>query len=288
MRYDVLALLGVAIFAGTYPATRLAMAGGVTPLMNASVRILGAGVLALVVLTVLRIPRPGWRELGRFALAGFGVGVAFPLALGYALQLVPASHAAVVTACLPLATTAYAGLRGHTLPGRRFWEAGAVASLLVLTFSWRHAQAGISEAVGLADLLLLVAMAGAAVGYVEGARLTTPQRPGWQVISWALVALLPVALPVALVCLGGLDHALPISAWAALGYGTVFSMYLGFFPWYAAMAAVGVARVSQWQYLQPFAAMAYAVLLLGEGIDAVDLLLAAGVVASIAWSRRTA
>ena len=73
----------------------------------------------------------------------------------------------------------------------------------------------------------------------------------------------------------------------ALGYGTVFSMYLGFFPWYAAMAAIGVARVSQWQYLQPFAAVGYAVVLLGESVDVVDLLLAGGVVASIAWSRRT-
>lgn len=287
MRYDLLALLGVAIFAGTYPATRLAMAGGVTPLMNASVRIAGAGILAALVLFLTRAAWPERRTWWRYLVTGAGVGVVFPLALGYALQLVPASHAAVVTACLPLATTAYAGLRGHTLPGRRFWQAGALASVLVLAFSWRHAQVGISSSVGLADGLLLLAMAGAAVGYVEGARLTTASRPGWQVISWALVGLLPWVAPVALACWLRLDHQVPWTAWGALGYGTVFSMYLGFFPWYAAMAAIGVARVSQWQYLQPFAAVGYAVMLLGESVDVVDLLLAGGVVASIAWSRRT-
>ena len=287
MRFDLLALLGVAIFAGTYPATRMAVAGGVTPIMNASVRILGAGFLAALVLLALRVVRPAWSTWWRFAVAGAGVGVVFPLALGYALQLVPASHAAVVTACLPLATTAYSGLRGHRLPGRQFWLAGAAASALVLVFSWRHAQASGGLTVGAADALLLLAMTGAAVGYVEGARLTTPERPGWQVISWALVALLPLAAPVAILSLLAV-HDLPWTAWVALGYGTVFSMYLGFFPWYAAMAAVGVARVSQWQYLQPFAAVGYAVLLLGERVDAVDLVLASGVVATIAWSRRPA
>ena len=189
------------------------------------------------------------------------------VALGYALQLVPASHAAVVTACLPLATTAYAGLRGHTLPGRRFWQAGALASVLVLACSWRHAQVGISSSVGLADGLLLLAMAGAAVGYVEGARLTTASRPGWQVISWALVGLLPWVAPVALACWLRLDHEVPWTAWGALGYGTVFSMYLGFFPWYRGLALGGVARVSQVQLTQPFLTLIASALLLGEKVS---------------------
>jgi drug/metabolite transporter (DMT)-like permease len=63
-------------------------------------------------------------------------------------------------------------------------------------------------------------------------------------------------------------------------------MYLGFFPWYRAMQLAGVARISQLQYLQPFAAIAYAVVLLGERVDTIDIALVLGVVGAIIWGRR--
>ncbi len=291
-RADLLGLLGVAIFAGTYPATRIAMAGGVDPVMNASVRILGAGVLAALVLAVTRHLHPGWVrwprwvELPGFLGVGVGVGLVFPLGLGYALQQVPASHGAVVMAALPLATTVYACLRGGAVwPGLRFWCAGLGAAVLVLGFAWRHGGGQVAEAMPLlADGLLLLAMLGAAMGYVEGSRLTTATRPGWQVISWALVLLAPVVAPVAFISLTQ-AQGISAAAWAGLGYGTLFSMYLGFFPWYRAMQLAGVARISQIQYLQPFLAITYAVILLGERVDLVDLLLVMGVVGTIAWGR---
>jgi len=282
-RHDLSALVAVALFAGTFPATRLAMAGGVTPLMNMAGRLAGAAVLAAVVLLVVRSAWPTRSEWRGLAVAGLGVGVVFPWALSQALTTVGASHAAVVMACLPLVSTFYAGWRGHVPPPRRFWVAGGVAGALVLVFVRRHAPPG--AGLDPADLLLLLAMAGAAVGYVEGARLTTPTRPGWQVISWMLVACLPLSLPLTAISLAQAP-AITASAWAGLAYATVFSMYVGFFPWYAAMAALGVARVSLWQYLQPFLAMAYAVVLLGETLDGIDLLLALGVVGAIAWGRR--
>ncbi len=296
-RPDLLGLLGVAIFAGTYPATRLAMLGGIDPLFNATCRIMGAGMLAALVLSLAHrygsaVAKPARAEVLPLLAVGLGVGLIFPLGLGYALRTVPASHGAVVMAALPLATTLYACLRGHAWPTSRFWLAGCGAAALVLAFSWRHAH-GVSDGIGVssgyADLLLVIAMLGAAIGYVEGARLTTPQRPGWQVISWALVLLAPVVTPLALWCLSRTlsdGHAITTSAWMALGYGTLFSMYLGFFPWYRAMQLAGVARISQWQYLQPFTAIAYAVLLLNEHIDSIDLALVLGVILAIAWGRR--
>ncbi len=289
LRPDGMALLGVMIFAGTYPATRLAVAGGVDPLMNASVRILGAGSLAFLVLWWTRSSSPPWREIPRFALAGAGVGIVFPLSLGYALLSVPASHGAVVMAALPLVTVLYSCWRGHAWPALRFWLGGVVAACLVLVFSLRHSAGHLQDTwINLPDGLLLLAMVGAAVGYVEGARLTTPERPGWQVISWALVSLLPIAAPVAFWCLWHQAHGITWSAWVALGYGTLFSMYLGFFPWYHAMQTIGVARTSQWQYLQPFIAIAYVVVLLSEQVDAVDLGLLCAVVGTIAWTRSRA
>ncbi len=292
-RPDLLALLGVAIFAGTYPATRMAVIGGIDPLLNATCRIMGAGALAALVLRIAHltgstVTKPSRAELIPLLAVGVGVGLIFPLGLGYALRSVPASHGAVVMAALPLVTTLYSCLRGHAWPSRRFWFAGCGASLLVIAFSWRHAPAtGHPGDTGFSDLLLILAMFGAAVGYVEGARLTTPQRPGWQVISWALVLLFPVVSPCAIWFLMTAGPITPV-AWVALGYGTLFSMYLGFFPWYRAMQLAGVARISQWQYLQPFTAITYAVVLLNEHIDGIDLALVLGVILAIAWGRRPA
>ena len=288
---DLLGLLGVAIFAGTYPATRLAVMGGIDPLLNATCRVMGAGVLAAIVLrlaylTGTTVTRPSRAELIPLLAVGVGVGLVFPLGLGYALLNVPASHGAVVMAALPLVTTLYSCLRGQAWPSRRFWFAGCGAALLVIAFSWRHGAAnGSAGDGGFSDLLLIIAMCGAAVGYVEGARLTTPQRPGWQVISWALVLLVPVVSPFAIWFLISAGQITPV-AWVALGYGTLFSMYLGFFPWYRAMQLAGVARISQWQYLQPFTAISYAVILLNEHIDGIDLALVLGVILAIAWGRR--
>jgi len=52
------------------------------------------------------------------------------------------------------------------------------------------------------------------------------------------------------------------------------------------MQLAGVVRISQIQYVQPFLAIIYAVILLGERVDLVDLLLVLGVVGTIAWGRR--
>ena len=281
---DLLALLGVAIFAGTYPATKFALGGGISPVENACWRAAIAGLVAAMVLRWTGIPRPAWSLVGQLALAGLCLGLVFALSVGWALQQVPSSHAAIVIAALPLATVGYARLRGLTTPTTRFWLGGLLAGTLVLIFAWRHAPAG-SGGLDQADLALAVAIAGAAVGYVEGGQVAKVM-PGWQVISWALVILLPLSVPLALwLAWQAPMGAITPSGWAGLAYGSLLSMYVGFFPWYAAMQRIGVTRASQIQYLQPFIAIGYGVLLLGEHVTWPDLALAIGVVAAIAWGR---
>ena len=75
--------------------------------------------------------------------------------------------------------------------------------------------------------------------------------------------------------------ALPASAWWALGYVSLFSMWIGFFAWYRGLALGGTVRVSQVQLLQPFLSMLFAVPLLGERLDAVTLAFALAVIATV-------
>jgi len=57
-----------------------------------------------------------------------------------------------------------------------------------------------------------------------------------------------------------------MSNWAGLAYVSLFSMYLGFFAWFAGLNIGGVARVSQIQLLQPMLTIVWAALLLDEAI----------------------
>jgi drug/metabolite transporter (DMT)-like permease len=115
-----------------------------------------------------------------------------------------------------------------------------------------------------ADLLLLLAMACAAVGYGFGAQLSQRMRPDY-VICWALLMSLPVNLPLAFIEWPA--SAIKVQAWWAFAYVAVFSMWLGFFAWYRGLALGGTVRVSQLQLLQPFLGMLFAVPLLGETLD---------------------
>ena len=96
------------------------------------------------------------------------------------------------------------------------------------------------------------------------------------VICWALVLSLPATLPLA--WLSWPTAPLPGTAWAAFGYVSVFSMWLGFFAWYQGLALGGTVRVSQVQLIQPFLGMLFAVppeefVVDEEVVRALDLLL---------------
>ncbi len=77
------------------------------------------------------------------------------------------------------------------------------------------------------------------------------------------------------------------SAWLALGYVGVFSMWAGFFAWFRGLALGGALRVSQMQLLQPFFSIVAAVPLLGESLNMMTLGFALAVVATVFMGRRT-
>jgi drug/metabolite transporter (DMT)-like permease len=58
----------------------------------------------------------------------------------------------------------------------------------------------------------------------------------------------------------------PASAWAGLGYASVISMFVASLAWYRGLAAGGTARIGQLNLAQPFLAIGWSALLLGEHI----------------------
>jgi drug/metabolite transporter (DMT)-like permease len=283
-----LGVLGVAIFALTLPMTRLATGTSAVPQLSPWFVTFGraalAGALSLVFLFITRssLPTPAQRKPLAMALLGNAIG--YPLLLGFALRQVSSGHAAVITALLPLATAAIAALVLHQRARLGFWLFAALGSALVVVFSLSRAY-GQGHGFGFewADLLLLGAVLAASMGYVYGAQVT-PALGAERVICWVCVMALPLTVPGA--WLTWPEHSVNHSAWLALLYVGVFSMWAGFFAWYRGMALGGALRVSQTQLLQPFLSILAAVPLLGEPLEWTTLSFALAVMTTVFLGKR--
>jgi drug/metabolite transporter (DMT)-like permease len=276
-------LLGVAIFSMTLPMTRLAVGAvgdpQLPPLFVTAGRAACAGLLSCAWLWATRAKRPGRHLLPALLVSALGTVVGFPLFVALALRRVDASHAAVVTGVMPLATAIVAALWFRQRPSRGFWICALLAAALVIAFA---AWSGEGQ-LAVADALLLVSVSSAAIGYVAGARLAD-EMPAESAICWVLVISLPLTLPATVLVWP--EHGASIAAWGGFAYVTMFSMWLGFFAWYRGLALGGTMRVSQVQVVQPFLAMLFAVPILGEHLDPAMLAFAAGVVAVVVVGRR--
>lgn len=276
----LLGFIGVAIFGGTVPATRIAVSA-IDPLALTAMRTAIAGLCALTLLIVLRRPLPPRRLWPQLAVTMVCVSIAFPLLMAVALQTVDASHGGVVLGILPIATALVAVVITHERPKALFWVASVAGAALVIAFAMR--QGGGTLSIG--DLLLFGAVTVSAIGYRFSGRLTA-SMPGWEVISWALVIGLPISLPAAALTMPADLTSIPLKPLLALFYVALFSQWIGFFPWNAGMAMAGIARVSQVQLLQPFITFALAAMFNDETITLQTLLFAAAVVVTVAISSR--
>ncbi|SDR50128.1 EamA-like transporter family protein [Rhizobiales bacterium GAS113] len=275
-------LLGVIIFSGSLPATRIAV-GGFTPLFLTSARAVIAALLGAALLGVLRQKRPASSDLGSLAIVALGVVIGFPLLTALALQHITSAHSIVLIGLLPLATAIFGVLRGGERPRPAFWLFSTIGSLSVAGFAL--SQSGSASLTG--DLLMVAAILLCGLGYAEGATLSR-RLGGWQVISWALVLALPVMAIVALATLPGAWSGIGLPVWAGLAYVSVFSMLVGFVFWYRGLALGGIAGVGQLQLLQPFFGLALAGLLLGEPVAWTMIAVTGLVVLCVAGAKRFA
>jgi drug/metabolite transporter (DMT)-like permease len=273
-------LIGVVIFSGSLPATRIAVQA-FDPVFLTVVRAVIAGVLGLSLLLAFREPRPQRQDLLSLIIVAIGVLVGFPLLTALALQHTTSAHSIVFIGLLPLSTALFGVLRGGERPKPAFWIFSVLGSLLVAGFA--AAQGMTASPVG--DAFMLAAIVVCGLGYAEGAKLSRTLG-GWQVISWALVISLPLmGILTALYWPPTLSN-ITAPAWLSLAYVSLFSMLIGFVFWYRGLAQGGIAAVSQLQLLQPFFGLALAWTLLREPVTPAMLLVTVAVIACVAGARR--
>ncbi|WP_454889641.1 DMT family transporter [Serratia quinivorans] len=272
--------LGMLIFSGSLPATRMAVQE-FDPLFLTALRAVLAAILALSALGVMRQRWPQRQDFVPLVMVAIGVVIGFPLLTALALQHTTSAHALVYIGLLPLATACFGVLRGGERPKTAFWLFSVLGSLLVGAFAL--SQGAGASWVG--DLLMVAAVLLCGLGYAEGAMLTR-RLGGWQVISWALVVALPLTAGVAVWAAPASWPQVSVGAWFSLGYISLFSMWIGFIFWYRGLALGGIAAVGQLQLLQPFFGLALAAWVLHESIQPSMIAVMAGVLVCVYGAKR--
>ncbi|UOK71461.1 DMT family transporter [Ancylobacter polymorphus] len=275
-------LIGVIIFSGSLPATRIAVSG-FTPLFLTSARAVIAALLGAGLLLLLPQKRPARADIGPLTVVAAGVVIGFPLLTALALEHITAARSIVFIGLLPLATALFGVLRGGERPKPAFWLFSVVGAATVAGFALGN---GVPSSV-VGDLLMVGAVLLCGLGYAEGARLSR-RLGGWQVISWALLLALPLMLAVAVATRPETLAPVTAAAWAGLAYVSVFSMLVGFVFWYRGLALGGIAAVGQLQLLQPFFGLALAAFLVGEQVSSTMIAATLLVVLCVAGARRFA
>jgi len=240
-----------------------------------------AGLAAVVLLARRESLLPPRAALPRLLVVALTVGIGFGLLSALALRHVSSVHGAVLTGLIPAATAGMAVLRAGERPRASYWAALGLGLAVVVGFAVVQGGGRLRAA----DVLLLVAIAVAGLGYTEGGVLAR-EYGGWRVICWALILALPVSLPVTAVAAATEPTGrVTASAVAGLAYVSFVSMGLGFFAWYQGLATGGVARVGRLQLAQPALTLLWSALLLRERVGWLTGLAAVAVIAATAVGR---
>jgi drug/metabolite transporter (DMT)-like permease len=275
-------LIGVVIFSGSLPATRVAVLQ-FDPVFLTVTRAATAGILALGLLLAFNEKQPARQDIASLVIVALGVVVGFPLLTALALQYVTSAHSIVFVGLLPMATAIFGAVRGGERPRPAFWVFSVLGSALVAGFAL--SQGLTASPVG--DALMLAAIIVCGLGYAEGATLSRTLG-GWQVISWALVLSLPIMIVLMLLSMPPTFAGIAFPAWIGLAYVSLFSMLIGFVFWYRGLAQGGIAAVGQLQLLQPFFGLALAATLLREPVTWMMLAVTAAVILCVVGARKFA
>ena len=276
----MLGLIGMLIFSGTVPMTRIAVLELPWQQVIAA-RMCMAGIVSLILIRWM--PRPDLSTWPLLAGSVAGLVFGWPVLMTIAMQTAPAAHGAVVAGLLPISTAVAAVFINHERPSRLFWVAAVIGSALVCAFALRAGGATLHGA----DWLLLGAVLLAGIGYACAGRLSKQLGPIATII-WANT----LALPVALIWFLSIFNP---TAWQGAGldaigavfYLALFSQLIGFFFWNRGLVLGGVARIGQLLLLMPFASLALAAWLLDESITNDMLIFALGVAVCVGVTMRS-
>ncbi len=199
----------------------------------------------------------------------------------YGVHATSASTVALILGTTPIFIGLFATLAGLERLGRRFWAA-ALLSFLGVGFV-ASGNGGFSGHVG-GDLLSVVTAAtwaGYSVSIAPLMRRYSPFRISALVLAIGWVPL--AAIGIEQTARQGFHFGW--WAWIAFGYAVIGPLFLTNILWFTAIDRVGPARASLFANLQPFFAVVFALLILGEHLNGWEIVGAVAIGSGILLER---
>ena len=276
----LIGLVGIVIFGLTLPMSKLAVEV-FSPEFVSFGRATLAGIAGLIYIRWVKAPIPPWKTIKKMLLIIGGIVIGFPYLMTWAMAKGPSAHGGIILGFIPIMTTIVGVVRFKERPSKGFWLASLSGTALVLIYALIQGSGQLSSM----DFLLFSAALFSAIGYAQGGDLSREMNPKL-VISWAVALSLPLNGFVSYLTFQPEYFQAGIIYWVSFLFLGFFSMYIGFFFWYAGLSIGGISRVSQVQLLQPFITLIFAYLFLSEKLTAINFIFAGLVVLSVLIGKR--
>jgi drug/metabolite transporter (DMT)-like permease len=267
-RVELMLLTVVVLWALNLTVTRYLLTHGFQPLAYATLRYALAAttfvVLTLVLERTLRIDR----RAGGVVAAAIVLLVLNQLGFVYALDRATASTVGLVLGATPIFAALIGLALGRERLGRRFWAAALISFAgvgLVAAGAGGHVSGGID------GILLAVLTAATWAGYSV---LIAPLMANYS--PFRVSALVLAATAFALAVIGSHQTAtqsfdLGADVWLLFLFATFGPLVLTNVLWFKSLHRIGPARATLAANLQPFVAVIFAVILLGESMTALQV-----------------
>lgn len=278
---EVMLLSAIGLWALNLTITRYILTHGFQPLAYATVRYaLAAAVFVGITVAAERSLRIARRDLVLVLAAAVAVWVN-QLGFVYALKTTSASVIALILAATPIFAALFGLALGTEVLPRRFW-AGAVLSFAGVGLVALGAGGELRGDLGGILLGILTAATWAVYSMLIAPlmRRYSPSRLSALVLG---IGWVPIAL-CGLTQTSSQDWQLGWEVWALLVFATLGPLVLTNLLWFRTLDRIGPSRATLATNLQPFLAALFAVVLLGERVDAVQvaggLLIGVGILAA--------
>lgn len=255
-------LLGVLIFAGTVPFTKMALQD-FSAFQIGVLRLLIGGTLSLAYILKKSKLSLLLTERQTIWKTAIGMGI-FPLLLSIALSGLPASFGSVALGLIPLGASLVAIFVLGEKVKPNFLTFASLGSATVVFYSFSAL-----DKITYHLPLIFIAIGVVSFGYSYGAQLSR-KVSGPMAVSLANCFAFPFAI------IGYFFLELPslnqVSLTSLIGitYLSLMSQFLGFLPFYSGLAKVGTAKGVQVQLLQPTFTLIMAYFLLSTNLSFMD------------------
>ncbi len=229
-----------------------------------------------------RISARDWALIAVFGLVGHFV---YQLCFVLGLDRTTAANSSLILGCSPVVVALFSAAVGNERVGPAHW-AGAVLSVAgIYLVVGRGAHIGGASLAG--DVLTICGLFcwGA---YTVGAKGLLDRHSPLEVTGYSM------AIGTAPFVLTGIPHLIaldwnkvPGQAWVALVFSAIFALFVAYLIWYVAVQRIGNIRTAMYSNVTPVAALAFAVLWLGEHLQIEEIIGAGAILTGMALTRLT-